>query len=146
MKISLSHNNYSSSSRGACRTWFLAFLLVTSFNRTRLPAQDSGCAKRTVPFSVVDQEWNLVRGLSAANFRGSLHGQDVQILSAAVDTSPRHIVLLLDASGSIMGPDQEWMAAKSLSEYLIRFAPVRASIAQMAFSSVVLDTVGFEED
>ena len=80
---------------------FLIGLLITITLNANLAAQDNGCTSRTVPVGVVDRGWNLVRGLSAANFRANLHGQEVKIISAAIDTSPRHIVLLLDASGTI---------------------------------------------
>lgn len=126
--------------------FFIALLSVTSLNFTYLRAQDRGCTTRTVPVGVVDREWNFVQGLSTANFRGKFRGHDVDILSASIDTRPRHIVLLLDASGSMMEPDEGWKTAKSLSEDLIRFAPPRASIAQMAFSDNVLDTAGFDQD
>jgi len=128
----------------ASRTLLIALFFVTGLNLTNLAGQDGGCTSRIVPVSVVDREWNLVRGLSAANFRGKLHGHDVQILSASIDTSPRRIVLVLDASGSMM--ENEWDTAKSISEDLIRFAPPRASIAQMAFSETVLETEGFDQD
>jgi hypothetical protein len=95
---------------------------------------------------VVDREWNFVQGLSAANFRGNLRGHDVEIVSASIDTSPRHIVLLLDASGSMAESSEAWHASKSLSEDLIRFSPPHASIAQMAFSKTILDTAGFDQD
>jgi hypothetical protein len=128
------------------KTFLIAFLFANSLNLAYLPAQESGCTRRTVPVSVVDREWNLVRGLNAANFRGKLHGHDVEILSAFIDTRPRRIVLLLDASGSMMEQKQSWTAAKSLSEDLIRFAPPQASIAQMAFSETILDAAGFDQD
>jgi len=126
------------------KTFFIALLFAASLNFTYLPAQDSGCTTRTVPVGVVDDQWIFVQGLSAANFRGKLRGHDVQILSASIDTRPRRIVLLLDASGSMM--EEGWEAAKSLSVDLIRFAPPGASIAQMAFSETVLDTAGFDQD
>jgi hypothetical protein len=128
------------------KTILTALLLVTILNLADLPGQDGGCTRRTVPVGVVDREWNFVQGLSAANFRGELRGHDVEILSASIDTSPRHIVLLLDASGSMMSPKEGWKAAKSLSEDLIRYAPPLASIAQMAFSDNVLDTAAFDQD
>jgi hypothetical protein len=126
------------------KTFLIALLFVTSLNLTNLPAQDSGCTTRTVPVSVVDEQWLPVQGLSAANFRGKLRGHDVEILSASIDTRPRRIVLLLDASGSMIGDG--WETEKSLSEDLIRSAPPRASIAQMAFSETVLDTADFARD
>jgi hypothetical protein len=96
---------------------------------------------------VVDRQWNLVQGLSAVNFRGSLHGHDVQTLSASLDTRPRHIVVLLDASGSMKDPEGGgWKTERTISGYLIRFAPPQASIAFLGFSRTVLDTEGFDED
>jgi len=126
------------------RTSLIALLFVMSLHLANLPGQDSGCTRRTVPVGVVDEQWVLVRGLSAANFRGKLRGHEVEILSAYIDTSPRLIVLLLDASGSMEG--EGWETARSLSEHLIQFAPPHASIAQMAFSDRVLGTAGFEQD
>jgi hypothetical protein len=130
----------------APKTFLIALLFVTSLNFTYLQAQDGPCRRRTVAVDVVDDQWNFAQGLSAANFRGKLHGHDVEILSASIDTRPRHIVMLLDASGSMMDPGEGWRTAKTISEYLIRFAPPRASIAQMGFSETVLDTEGFEQE
>jgi len=125
------------------KTYLIALLSLASLIPTDLPAQDSGCTRRTVAVGVVDREWNLVSGLSAANFHGSLRGHDVEILSASIDRSPRHIVLLLDASGSMMHAEE---AERSISEYLIRYAPPQASIAQMAFSGRVFASEGFSQD
>ena len=130
----------------ASRTFLIALLFVTSLNVTNLPGQDSGCTRRTIPVGVVDKQRVFVQGLSAANFRGRLHGHDVQIVSASLDTNPRHIVLLVDASGSMMHPSAVWESAKSLSEYLIRHAPPQASIAQMGFSLSVLGSASFDQD
>ena len=128
------------------KTFLIALLSLTGLIPTDLPAQDSGCTQRTVAVGVVDRQWNLVQGLGAANFRGKLRGRDVQILSVAVDTNPRRIVVLLDASGSMMGSRDLWGAEKSFSEFLIRFGPPRAFIALMAFSATVLDSETFEQD
>jgi hypothetical protein len=127
------------------RTFLIALLFLTSLNFTYLQAQDGACTRRTVAVGVVDDQWNFVQGLTAADFRGKLHGRGVEILSASIDTGPRHIVLLLDASGSMMG-EKKWKTAKSFSEDLIRFAPPQAFIAQIAFSGSVLDTEGFAQD
>ncbi len=131
----------------APKALLISSLFVVVLNPIKLPAQDSGCTQRTIAVGVVDGAWNLVPNLSAANFRGKLRGHDVQILSAAVDTSPRRIVLLLDASGSMMAPyGGEWRTERTISEYLIRFAPRGASIAFLGFASTVLDTQGFNDD
>jgi hypothetical protein len=129
------------------KTFLLALLFVTGLNLANLPAQDSGCTQRTIAVGVVDSAWNLVPNLSAANFRGKLQGRELQILSASLDPNPRRIVVLLDASGSMMSPDSGgWKTERSISEYLIRFAPRGASIAFLGFASTVLGTQGFNDD
>jgi len=128
------------------KTSLFALLCFTSLNLANLPAQDSGCTQRTIAVGVVDGAWNLVPNLSAANFRGKLRGHDVQILSAAADTSPRRIVLLLDASGSMVSPGGGWPIEKSISEYLIRFSPPQGSIAEMTFGERIFDSAGFDQD
>jgi len=129
------------------KTFLIALLSLTGLIPADLPAQDGGCTQRTVPVGVVDREWNLVQGLGAANFRAKVGRQDLQVLSAALDKSPRRIVVLLDASGSMMYPDEAgWKTEKTISEYLVRFAPPRASIAFAGFTEVVLDTERFDED
>ena len=128
------------------KTFLATLLLATSLSLANLSAQDSDCARRTVPVGVVDREWSFVPGLSASNFRGWLRGRDVEVLSTTIDTGPRHIVLLLDASGSIMHPDTVWDGMKSLSEDLIRYGPPQSFIAQMAFSESVLWATGFDQD
>ena len=129
------------------KTFLIALLSLTGLIPTDLPAQDSGCTRRTVAVGVADRQWNLVQGLGAANFRGSLHGHGVQILSATVDANPRKIVVLLDASGSMTDHEGDgWKTERTISGYLIRFAPAQASIAFLGFSRTVLDTEGFDQD
>ena len=126
--------------------WYLALLLFTSFGPLHLWAQEGPCTRRTIAVGVVDRQWNLVEGLKAGNFRGKVGGRDVQVLSAVLDNGPRRIVVLLDASGSMIGSGELWETEKAFSECLIRFGPPRASIALMAFAAIVLDTENFEQD
>ncbi|HXX22997.1 MAG TPA: hypothetical protein VEO19_07600 [Terriglobia bacterium] len=129
------------------KAFLCALLFVAILNVVNLRAQDNGCTRRTIPVGVVDSAWNLVPNLSAANFRGKVGRQDVQVLSAVLDESPRRIVVLLDASGSTMDPiaGGGWKEEKTMAESLIRFAPPRASIAFLGFSRTILDTEGFAE-
>jgi hypothetical protein len=121
-------------------------LLLFGLSPNGFPAQGSGCTTRTVAVGVVDSAGNLVPNLSAANFHAKLHGHDVQILSASLDSGPRRIVLVLDASGSMMNAGPGWKIEKSISEYLMQVVPQRASIAQVAFATRVFATVGFNQD
>lgn len=47
--------------------------------------------QRTVLVSVIDEDGRAVPDLTAANFRGKLQGEAVNVLSATLDTSPRHV-------------------------------------------------------
>ncbi len=127
-----------------------AFLTVLLFaivpSPISLPAQDSPCTKRTIAVGVVDRQWRSVQGLSAANFRGKLQSRYAQILSAAVDNGPRRIVVLMDASGSMMEPAEQWQSEKSMVESLIRYGPRGESIALVAFAATVVDTETFEQE
>jgi len=127
------------------KNFLIWLILAFVLNPIDLAGQDNGCVRRTIPVGVVDSAWNLVPNLGATSFRGKLRGHDVQVLSATVDTNPRHIVMLLDASGSMMEPSAQWETEKSLSESLIRWGPQWASIAQMAFAASVIDTEGFAQ-
>ena len=121
-------------------------LLLFGLSPAGLPAQDSGYTTRTLAVGVLDSAGNLVPNLSAANFHAKLHGHDLQILSASLDSGPRRIVLVLDASGSMMNAGPGWKIEKSISQYLIQVAPQGASIAQMAFATRVFATVDFNQD
>ena len=128
------------------KTFVFALLCATSLNPADLLAQDSGCTRRTIAVGVVDGAWNLVPNLGAANFRGKIHGHNVQILSSTLDKNPRRIVVLLDTSGSVMDSAKSWETEKAIVADLIRFAPPEASIAQIAFSESVLANEGFAQD
>src|SRR3972149_2012270 len=62
---------------------------------------EGGPLRRTLAVNVLDEQGNQVSGLTAANFRAEFRGQPVKILSAALDTQPRRIVLLVDVSESM---------------------------------------------
>ena len=111
-----------------------------------LPAQEPPCSQRTVLATVIDREGNPVRGLTAANFRGEFRGHPVQIVSATLDTRPRRIVVLVDASGSMTEADsrKKWDTAKMIA--LDFLASTKSSVSLLTFSTTVLEKVGFESD
>lgn len=109
-----------------------------------LPAQELPCSQRTILATVIDREGNPVRGLSAADFRGEFRGHAVQIISATLDTRPRRMVIVLDASGSMIAPKAKWDAVQVLASDALRFAPSGSSMALLIFSSTVLDKTGLE--
>lgn len=129
----------------ALRLTFVAVLLF--WGAPSLPAQDDPCTTRTVPVTVVDKQGNLVAGLTVANFRGNFRGKPVEILSVTPDTRPRRIVIVLDASGSMMGPEPgSWGLVPAIAAQLFRVAPSYSRFALIVFSSTIQQKVGFDQE
>jgi len=82
------------------RRWACALLFVTLAGLP-LHAQTSAPERRTIAVSVLDKDGKAVHGLTAENFRGEFRGQPVRILSAAEDSSPRRIAIVVDNSASM---------------------------------------------
>jgi hypothetical protein len=94
--------------------------------------------------TVIDRDGNPVRGLNAADFRAEFRGKPVQIESAMLDTRPRRVVLVLDASGSMTDP-LVWDAVKVQAADFVRRALPKLSIALIIFGSGVIETIGFDK-
>ena len=124
----------------------LSGILVLLWAVSSLPAQEPPCSQRTVLATVIDREGNPIRGLTAADFRGEFRGHTVQIISATLDTRPRRIVVLVDASGSMTEADPrgKWDAAKMIA--LDFLASTKCSVSLLTFSTTVLEKVGFASD
>ncbi len=108
--------------------------------------QVDSCLRRTVFASVVDQEGAFIPGLTAGHFRGSFRRKPVKILSARVESKPRRIVVMLDASGS-MAQDRSlrWHLARKIASDLISRMPVETPVALVVFAKSILRTVGFDQ-
>jgi hypothetical protein len=78
--------------------------LFTLFAGSAIAAfgQENACLHRTIPVGVEDSNGVPIRGLTTADFRGKLRGNPVKILSIVPDDRPHRIVILLDASGSMV--------------------------------------------
>jgi len=122
---------------------WLAILLLC-LGTEALLAQQTPCPERTIIATVVDREGNPLRGLTAANFRGEFRRHPVQIVSADLDTRPRRMVIVLDASGSMTKPVANWDAVQALAEDALRFAPSGSSMALVVFSTTVMHKTGLE--
>ncbi len=91
----------------------LAVLLAAALGWAQAPPPQP--ERRTFAVSVLDKDANAVRGLTAANFRGTFRGQLVRILSATEDSSPRRIILLLDTGKGMSDANASglmWAAAE----------------------------------
>lgn len=127
---------------------FVRTLLVTgllfALLQTAAPAQETPCLKRTVMANVIANTGNLVSGLKASSFRAQFRGQPVKILSADLDTQPRRIVLLLDASGSMTAPEQgRWKIALSATKDAVEKLSPQDSVALLVFGSKIDVNIDF---
>ncbi len=82
-------------------------------------AQADSCVNRSIPVNVVNDQGQLVTGLTERNFTGSMHHQPVKILSVTPDDLPRRVVIVLDASGSMTGERSTWHLYLAVAHNLV---------------------------
>lgn len=89
---------------------------------------------RTVPLVVMSSTGQFVTGLTPENIR--VRGVKATVHSVTLDTGPRHVILLLDASGSMAEGDhpQKWLAAKNLAKALLSILPTQDFVALDVFA------------
>jgi hypothetical protein len=70
--------------------------------------------------NVLDGEGRQVPGLTAANFRGRAGGDKVDVVSVALDESPRRVAVLVDTSMSMQDRGNAAAFAWGAAEDLVR--------------------------
>src|SRR3972149_226841 len=95
---------------------------------------EGGPRRRTLAVNVLDEQGNQVSGVTAANFRAEFRGPPGKILSAALGTQPRRIVLLLDTSGSMAARVGKWELAAEAAEDLLGWGPPARGAALGTFA------------
>jgi hypothetical protein len=110
------------------------------------PAQQADCRQRTLPVNVVYRDGLRVGGFAPQDFRGTLRGKPVEIVSLQQDSRPRRIVILLDASGTMVQPARNWAWARAMAGYFAAVAPARSSLGQIVFSGQVNQKVDLTTD
>jgi hypothetical protein len=124
----------------------LFLLLASVVMRSSLWAQSLPCSQQTVPVSVSDPVGRVALGLSTSNFRVQVHGHRSAIINAKMDSSPRRIVLLLDASGSMIeSKNSIWRPALMIARSLVQSLPPEDSLAFLAFASQRERSVDFTQ-
>jgi hypothetical protein len=112
------------------------FLLAVSAQ-----AQDDSCLRRTIPISVIEKTGSPATGLVAGDLRGVFRRKPVHILSATQDIRPRRIIILLDASGSMMTENQaKWQLALLAATKLVTGAPETEKISLVMFTDQIEGT------
>ncbi len=116
----------------------------------RVAAQADTCLRRTVMANVLTKAGQPVAAVPASSFRGTFRGKPVRVVSATRDLEPRRIVVLLDASGSMMdeglkGPRGKWQYARRAVGNILNGLPAKDDIALLVFADKVDIVVGFAE-
>ena len=102
--------------------------------------------RRTLAVNVLDQQGNLVRGLTAADFRGEFRGRPLKLVSAKLDSKPRRIVILLDVSGRMrMPPRRRDLTLSAVGDIAAHF-PLQTQVALLLFAEKSVEKVDFKED
>ena len=82
-------------------------------------AQADSCLRRSVPVNVLNDQGQIVTGLTENNFIGSIRHQPVKVLSVTQDDSPRRVVIVIDASGSMTGERSTWHLYLAVAHNLV---------------------------
>jgi hypothetical protein len=127
------------------RRAIVGLLLLAAWRVPPASAQARSCLRRTIPVNVVGQGGFPVKGLTAGDFTASLHGQPVRLLSATLDTGPRHVVVLLDAGmvGRAAEAREKWELAISIAQDLVQRMPPANEIALGGFSAKAAKEMDF---
>lgn len=101
---------------------------------------------RTVPLVVVSSTGQVITGLTPENIR--VQGVKATVRSITLDTGPRHVILLLDSSGSMAESNhpQKWLAAKNMVKALLSILPTQDFVALDAFADKDTQLVALTHD
>jgi hypothetical protein len=124
-----------------------AFLLVAlAVSASAGVAQEDPCLQRTIPVNTLTEKGYRYASLTAGDIRASLHGMPVKIVSAEpVSASPR-VMILIDASGSMLGNGRTWALNLSIARALLRYLPDDSLAGLIVFSGSVESHVALTRD
>jgi von Willebrand factor type A domain len=98
-------------------------------------AQQDGCRERTVPVTILNPDGSSPQGLGTTTFEASYKGKPVVIKSVTIDQRQRRILLLMDASGSLLGEDSvDARLAMDVADDLVDNIPGPSEIGFASFS------------
>jgi len=121
----------------------VAWLALALLAAAPVRAQDNACRRQSLMASVIDAQGTPVPGLSRANFSARFRGKPVNITFAELDTHTRRIVILLDASGSMLA--ERWKPALDAVEDVLTKVPARIPIALSVFSDKAESKISFSQ-
>ena len=95
-----------------------------------------------IPVTVVDKDGNIVKGLTAKNFRGKILGKRVEVLSVKDDTQPRHIAIAVDLSMSQKEKGLDSVFLSIAERLIVNFTP-RNNVSLYSFAGSVFVEASF---
>ena len=140
MLFSLRMTSSNQSPRRVALSVSVSLCLVSS-----LRAQEPPCLQRTVVANVLTEAGQPVADVPASSFRGTFRGKPVRVLSATRDLGPRRVVVLLDASGSMLDGGAKWPLARRAVGDILNALPAKNQITLLVFAAKVDAVVGFSE-
>lgn len=93
------------------------------------------CSERTLIVSVLDEHGNSVPGLTRKNLSVKVGGQPAAVVSAQSAQALPRIVIVLDASASMLEPAEKWELARRFSADVVTRSRPEAPIGLIVFAS-----------
>jgi hypothetical protein len=119
-------------------SWILPFILLCPHC---LGAEDGGCTERTVIVSASDNDGKAIPfTLQSADIQGKINGKPVQILGVTKPTNAERVVIVLDASGSMLSV---WQRVLEFAVEIVQGSPSSTEFALVIFADNELRTVEF---
>jgi uncharacterized protein with von Willebrand factor type A (vWA) domain len=125
---------------------WIAMLWSTWAGAQATPPKSTSCLEPTIAIGLMPEKRDRPPDLKNATFRATVGGQAVQVLSASPGPPPRHVLLLIDTSGS-MSPQGNAPSKVELAFLLaadaVKRLPASTSVAVMFFGKRE-ETFGFD--
>jgi VWA domain-containing protein len=102
--------------------------------------QEESCQHRILPLSLYDSSGRTIRGLRPSDFEAKYRKEPVKIISVAPDNRPHRVVILLDASGSMIGV---WRQALAVASDLAETQIPNTQMALIIFNEKITEQIDF---
>lgn len=116
----------------------IAFLVIALlFSVCPLAAGQDSCLHRILPVNALTEKGFRYASLTAADLKASLHGKPVKIVSVQPNDVPPRVMIVLDASGSMLADNRNWTLNLSVARALIQYLPTDSLIGLAVFAKTV---------
>lgn len=119
--------------------------ILTIFPALMVGQDTSACENRALLANVVDVRGQQIGQLTSAQFRASIQGQPIKVVSARFETQPKRILILLDVSGSMWADPEQWQLVKLIAGDVVSSGPPQADFALATFSNKFETNVKFRQ-